>query len=54
MISDDDVDTNTLFVGQQGDRFRQAGNLVITELLTNIVEEVVDPLGMLVTDHRDL
>ena len=54
MIGDDDVDTNALFAGQQGDRFRQAVDLVITELLTNIVEEVVDPLGMLITDHRDL
>lgn len=43
MIGDDDVDTNALFAGQQGNCFRQAVDLVITELLTNIVEEVVDP-----------
>lgn len=54
VIRDNDVDTNALFVGQQGDRLGQAGELVIGELLTNIVEEVADPLGMLVTDHRDL
>ena len=54
MVRDDDVDTNALFVGQQGDRLGQAGELVIAELLTNIVEEVVDPFRMLVPDHRDL
>ena len=54
MIRNDDVDTNAFFVGQQGNRLRQVGELVIAELLTNIVEEVVNPLRMLVTDHGDL
>lgn len=54
MIRDNDVDTNTFFVGQQGNRLGQADELVIAELLTNIIEEVVNPLGMLVTNHRDL
>ena len=54
MVRNDDVDTNAFFVGQQGNRLRQVGELVIAELLTNIVEEVVNPLRMLVTDHGDL
>ncbi len=54
MIRNDDVDTNAFFVGQQGNRLRQAGELVVTELLSDVVEEVVNPLGMLVTDHSNL
>ena len=54
MIRGDDVDPNTFFTGQQGDRLRQAGELFIFKLLTNIVEEVGNPFGMLVTDHCDL
>lgn len=45
MIRNDDVDTNAFFVGQQGNRLRQAGELVVTELLSDVVEEVVNPLG---------